>query len=79
MPDSLICFNNSISHQDQRHITFKCPKFSTNTFAYSAIKEWNNLDNSIKDTKGEQSFKEKAKNFLREAARNLKNNDFSYH
>ena len=46
------------------------PRISTNTFAYCAIKEWNVLENSIKDTKGEQSFKEKAKNFLKEAAKN---------
>ena len=35
---------------------FQVPRISTNTFVYSAIKEWNSLSNLIKDIKGEQSF-----------------------
>ena len=57
---------------------FQVPRISTNTFVYSAIKEWNSLSNLIKDIKGEQSFKENVKKFLISNARNLDNCIYVY-
>ena len=57
---------------------FQVPRLSTNTFAYSAIKDWNNLSNHIKDIKSEQSYKENVKKFLRTAAKELESSDFVY-
>ena len=54
------------------------PRLSTNTFAYSAIKDWNNLSNHIKDIKSEQSYKDNVKKFLRTAAKELESSDFVY-
>ena len=47
---------------------FYKPRICTNTFTYSAITEWNDLPNNIKDIKGEKNFKESLKNFLKEEA-----------
>merc|ERR1712240_856161 len=57
---------------------FQVPRVNTNTFAYSAIKDWNSLSYPIKDIKGEQSFKEHVKKFLRSAAKDLKTCEFIY-
>ena len=57
---------------------FQVPRISTTTFAYTAIKEWNYLSNKIKDIKGEQSFKENVKKFIREAAKELESSHFIY-
>ena len=57
---------------------FQVPRVNTNTFAYSAIKDWNSLSNPIKDIKGEQSFKEHVKKFLRSAAKDLETCEFIY-
>ena len=47
---------------------FRIPRISNNTFAYSAIKDWNNLPSNIKEIKSENSFKEKVKKHLIEVA-----------
>ena len=47
---------------------FHIPRISTNTFAYTAIKDWNNLPSNIKEIKSENSFKEKIKKHLVEMA-----------
>ena len=57
---------------------FQVPRLSTTTFAYTAIKEWNCLSNKIKDIKGEQSFKENVKKFIRETAKELESSQFIY-
>ena len=43
---------------------FHVPGICTNTFVYTAIKEWNDLPPSIKDLTVEKSFKTKAKGHL---------------
>merc|ERR1711951_245307 len=48
---------------------FQVPRVNTNTFTYSAVKEWYSLYNTIEDIKCEQSFKEHVKKFLRSAAK----------
>ena len=58
---------------------FQVPRLSTNTFAYSAIKDWNSLSNKTKDIKNKKSYKENVKKFLRTAAKELKSNDFIYY
>ena len=81
LAENFIKLNENTHRRETRSkaYNFQVPRISTNTFAYCAIKEWNVLENSIKDTKGQQSFKEKAKNFLKEAAKKLENNDFLYY
>ena len=68
--------NTHRSETRSKAYNFEVPRISTNTFAYSAIKDWNSLSNPIKDIKGEQSFKENVKKFLRTAAKNLENSEF---
>ena len=81
LAENFIKLNENTHRRETRSkaYNFQVPRISTNTFAYCAIKEWNVLDNSIKDTKGEQSFKVKAKNFLQEAAKKLEHSDFLYY
>jgi len=43
---------------------FHVPGICTNTFVYTAIKDWNDLPSSIKDLTVEKSFKAKAKEHL---------------
>merc|ERR1712240_46411 len=50
---------------------FQVPRVNTNTFAYSAIKDWNSLSYPIKVIEGEQPFKEQVKKFHRSDAKNL--------
>merc|ERR1712240_205602 len=57
---------------------FQVARVNTNTFVYSAIKDWNSLSNPIKDIKGEQSFKVNVKKFLRSAAKDLETCEFIY-
>ena len=57
---------------------FQVPRVNTNTFAYSAIKDWNSLSNPIKDIKGEQSFKEHVNKFIKSAAKDLETCEFIY-
>merc|ERR1712240_848748 len=58
---------------------FQVPRVNISTFAYSAIKDWNSLSNPIKDIKGEQSFKEHVKKFLRSAAKDQETCEFIYY
>ena len=44
------------------------PKISINTFAYTSIKDWNNLTSKIKRIKNEKSFKDKVKKHLKAVA-----------
>ena len=67
-----------ISDPYYKAYNFQVPRLSTNTFAYSAIKDWNNLSNHIKDIKSEQSYKENVKKFLRTAAKELESSDFVF-
>ncbi|CAL4059990.1 unnamed protein product, partial [Meganyctiphanes norvegica] len=48
---------------------FHVPKINPNTFVFSTIKDWNDLDNEIKDTKVETIFKNKVKVFLGKKAK----------
>ena len=58
---------NAIVTRATAHNFYK-PRICTNTFTYSAITEWNDLPNNIKDIKGEKNFKESLKIFLKEEA-----------
>ena len=43
---------------------FDLPRISTDTFVFTAIKDWNDLPSSIKDIKAEKTYKEKVKKHL---------------
>ena len=43
---------------------FHVPRINPNTFVFSTIIDWNDLDNEIKDTKVETIFKDKVKVYL---------------
>ena len=47
---------------------FYMPKISTNTFAYTSIKDWNNLPSNIKGIKSEKTFKNRVKMHLKAVA-----------
>ena len=49
---------------------FHIPRISTNTFAYSSIKDWNSLPPTIKEIKSENLFKGKVKRHLAELSNN---------
>ena len=49
---------------------FHTPRISTNTFAYTAIKDWNSLPSTIKEMKSENLFKEKVKKYLVQLMKN---------
>ena len=49
---------------------FHTPRISTNTFAYTSIKDWNSLPRTIKEIKLENLFKEKVKKYLVELSKN---------
>ena len=55
------------------------PRICTNTFAYSAICEWNELPNHIKDINAEKNFKESLKKYLFEEAEKKENNLYVYY
>ena len=59
-------------------LSFK-PRICNNTFAYSAICEWNDLPSNIKDIKGEKKFKDNFKKCILEEADNKENNIFIYY
>ena len=46
------------------------PRICNNTFAYSAISDWNDLPSNIKDIKGEKNFKDSLKKCILEEAEN---------
>ena len=50
---------------------FHVPKISTNTFAYTTIKDWNNLPNEIKSTRCLKPYKEKLVKHLTEKPMNI--------
>merc|ERR1712240_505693 len=84
----LICLRENFPKLDEnthrretrsKAYNFQVPRVNTNTFAYSAIKDWNSLSNPIKDIKGEQSFKGHVKKFLRSAAKDLETCEFIYY
>ena len=49
---------------------FHVPKISPKTFAYTTIKDWNNLPNDIKSTNNFKYFKEKVVKHLGEKIKN---------
>ena len=55
------------------------PRICTNIFAYSAICEWNELPNHIKDINNEKNFKESLKKYLFEEAEKKENNPYVYY
>ena len=57
--------NDRIATRGKAH-NFHIPRINTNTFAYTAIKEWNSLPPSIKEIKSESLFKQKVKRHLAE-------------
>ena len=50
--------------REKAHNNFELPRISTDTFVFTAIKDWNDLPSSIKDLKAEKSYKEKVKEHL---------------
>ena len=70
--------NSDRSETRAKAYNFQVPRLSTNTFAYTAIKDWNSLSNKIKGIKGEQAFKENVKKSIRSAAKELEKCDFLY-
>ena len=55
------------------------PRICNNTFAYSAISDWNDLPSNIKDIKGEKNFKDRLKKCILEEAEKKENNPFMYY
>ena len=55
------------------------PRICTDTFAYSAICEWNELPSKIKEIKGEKSFKDTLKKYLLDEAEKKYNNPYIYY
>ena len=58
---------------------FDKPRICTNTFAYSAIDDWNTLPNNVKGIKSENKFKESIKKTLIADARKDDMNPFVYY
>ena len=52
------------------------PRINTNTFAYTAIKDWNSLPSKIKEINSEKLFKEKIKKHLVEMSNKEEREDF---
>ena len=55
------------------------PRICSNTFAYSAICEWNELPSNIKDIRGEKYFKDSLKKCILDEAVVKENNPFIYY
>ena len=55
---------------------FQIPRINTNTFAYTAIKDWNSLPSNIKEINSEKLFKEKIKKHLVEMSNKEEREDF---
>ena len=58
---------------------FYKPRMCTNTFAYSAIADWNSLPNNVKTIKNENKFKESLKKTILQDARKSKENPYIYY
>ena len=58
---------------------FYKPRMCTNTFAYSAIADWNSLPNNVKTIKNENKFKESLKKTILKDARKSKENPYIYY
>ena len=81
LTENLVKLNENTDRSETRSkaFNFQVPRISSNTFAFNAIKEWNNLSNSIKNIKGTQAFKDKVKEFLKTSAEDFENNPFMYY
>ena len=55
---------------------FHIPRISTNSFAYTAIKDWNSLPSRIKEIDSEKLFNEKVKRHLVEMSNKEEREDF---
>ena len=55
------------------------PRICTETFAYTAIDDWNSLPNSVKGIKIEDNFKDSLKKSLVEKARKVDKSQFVYY
>ena len=55
---------------------FLKPRMYKNTFAYSAIDDWNSLPNNVKKIKNEKKFKESLKKSLQKVARMSDDNPY---
>ena len=58
---------------------FYKPRICTETFAYTAIDDWNSLPNNVKEIKSEDRFKDSLKKSLLEAARKTEKSQFVYY
>ena len=58
---------------------FLKPRICTDTFAYSAISEWNELPSKIKDIKGKKNFKDSLKMYLLDEAEKTYDNPYIYY
>ena len=58
---------------------FYKPRMCINTFAYSAIDEWNSLPNNVKAIKNEKMFKESLKKTILMDARKSDESPFVYY
>ena len=73
---------NRLNEGDERIATrgkaynFHIPRINTNTFAYTAIKDWNSLPSRIKEIKSENLFKEKIKRHLVELSNKEERDDY---
>ena len=81
LTENIVKLNENTDRSETRSkaFNFQVPRISSNTFAFNAIKEWNNLSNSIKNIKGTQAFKDKVKEFLKTSAEDFENNPFMYY
>ena len=67
--------NERIATRGKAH-NFHIPRIDTNTFAYTAIKDWNSLPSRIKEINSEKLFKEKVKKHLAEKSNKEEREDF---
>ena len=67
--------NERIATRGKAH-NFHIPRIDTNTFAYTAIKDWNSLPSRIKEIDSEKLFKKKVKRHLVEMSDKEEREDF---
>ena len=70
--------DNGMTTRAKAHNFYK-PRMCTNTFAYSAIDEWNSLPNNVKAIKNEKMFKESLKKTILMDARKSDESPFVYY
>ena len=81
-PQYLLQHFNKMNENEGRITTrakahnFHTPRICTNTFVYTAIKDWNNLPQTIKEIKSENLFKEKVKLHLMKLSEKEENKVF---